>query len=315
MVDSCFIGVEIGASKVQAALGYADGKLISVSKHSVVLENGASGILAWLEKEIPLLAEKGSREYGGVKAIGAGFGGILETSSGVSVVSVQVEGWKDFPVKAWFEKTFGLPVLVLNDTVAGGCGEYYARYGGSCGGCHSESNSAAPKVFFYTNIGSGIGGCILINGRIFDGSGYGGAYFGHTYIPDCNSAVLGAYTKVETMCSGFGIEKRLGMRCIELEEKARAGDKAALAEVERVADSYALGLSNVITLFGVQEVVIGGGVAKFGDILFYPIRRQTEKYVFVSAFGRYRIEQSLLMDDAVLSGAINAAAGFIKEMA
>jgi glucokinase len=302
----CYIGVEIGASKVQAALGYADGKLISVSKHSVVLENGAEGILAWLEKEIPLLAEKSRAEYGGVTAIGIGFGGILETSSGVSVVSVQVEGWKDFPVKTWFEKTFGFPVLVLNDTVAGGCGEYFKRYG--------ENNPAAPKVFFYTNIGSGIGGCILINGRIFDGSGYGGAYFGHTYIPDCNSAVRGAYTKVETMCSGFGIEKRLGMRCIELEDKARAGDKAALAEIERIADSYALGLSNVITLFGVQEVVIGGGVAKFGDILFDPIRRQTEKYVFISAAARYRIEQSLLMDDAVLSGAINAAAGLVKEM-
>ena len=304
--SGCFVGVEIGASKVQAALGYGDGRLISVSKHKVELENGAAGILAWFESEIPALLRKAREDNNPVKAIGVGFGGILETATGVSAVSVQVEGWKDFPLKSWFEKTFGLPVLVLNDTVAGGCGEYWRRYGGN--------RDEAPKVFFYTNIGSGIGGCILYNGKWFDGSGYGGSYLGHTYIPDRNSGTPGAYIKVENMCSGFGIEKRLGMSCASLGEKARAGDSFAIEEIERIADSFALGLSNVITLFGVQKVVIGGGVAKLGDILFEPIRRQTGKYVFVSTAGRYSIEQSLLMDDAVLSGAVNAAAGLVKAM-
>jgi glucokinase len=265
-----------------------------------------------------------------VAAIGVGFGGILESSTGVSLVSVQVDGWKDFPVKDWFEKTFGLPALVLNDTVAGGCGEYL---------CSKEK----AEVFFYTNIGSGIGGCLLLRGRYFDGSGYGGAYFGHTYVPDRTAGKAGAYAKVETLCSGFGIERRLNSpayvpessllyklgqgnpsseggdspakrprySCAMLGEAARNQDAFALEEIERTADSYALGLSNVITLFGAQRVVIGGGVAKLGDLLFDPIRRQTEKYVFISAASRYTIGQSLLMDDAVLTGSIAAAAGKI----
>jgi glucokinase len=328
----CYIGVEIGASKVQAALGYGDGSLISVSRHRVVLEDGARGILNWLSGEIPrMIAGRPAA------AIGVGFGGILESSTGVSLVSVQVDGWKDFPVKDWFEKTFGLPVVVLNDTVAGGCGEYL---------CSKEK----PEVFFYTNIGSGIGGCLLLKGRYFDGSGYGGAYFGHTYVPDWTGKG-GAYTKVETMCSGFGIERRLnspgyvpessllyklgeeggalcpkasgskeprlpsanqpGRRysCAMLGEAARKHDAFALEEIERTADSYALGLSNVITLFGAETVVIGGGVAKLGDVLFDPIRRRTEKYVFISAANRYTIRPSVLMDDAVLTGSIAAAAG------
>jgi glucokinase len=190
----CYIGVEIGASKVQAALGYGDASIISVSKHRVVLEDGAQGILNWLRDEIPAIIRAAGDSR--VAAIGVGFGGILESSTGVSLVSVQVEGWKDFSVKDWFEKTFGLPAVVLNDTVAGGCGEYL---------CSKEK----PGIFFYTNIGSGIGGCLLLNGRYFDGSGRGGVYFGHTYVPDWTVTKAGAYTKVETLCSGFGIERRL----------------------------------------------------------------------------------------------------------
>ncbi|MDR0585937.1 MAG: ROK family protein [Treponema sp.] len=320
-----YIGVEIGASKVQAALGYGDGSLISVSQHRVVLEDGARGILNWLCNEIPEIIAGGR-----VAAIGVGFGGILESSTGVSLVSVQVDGWENFPVKGWFEKTFGLPVVVLNDTVAGGCGEYVW-------------SQEKPDVFFYTNIGSGIGGCLLLNGRYFDGSGYGGAYFGHTYVPDWTAGKAGAYTKVETLCSGFGIERRLnnpgyvpessllyklgeqdislcrekqgkgpadrpGYTCAMLGEAARQQDTFALEEIERTADSYALGLSNVITLFGAETVVIGGGVAKLGNVLFDPIRRQTEKYVFISAANRYTIRQSVLMDNAVLAGSIAAAA-------
>jgi glucokinase len=255
--------------------------------------------------------------------IGVGFGGILESATGVSLASVQVDGWKDFPVKHLFEEQFGLSVLVLNDTVAGGCGEYY---------CSGDRNA---KVYFYTNIGSGIGGCLLYNGRYFDGSGYGGVYFGHTWIPDWSVKTPGAFTKVETICSGFGIERRLrqkgyvprsselfalcggderGISCAMLGRAAQQGDGFALTEIDRLADSYALGLSNVITLFGVQQVVIGGGVAKMGEVLLRPIREYTAKYVFSSARERYRITVSHLMDEADLTGSIVAAAGRVKAM-
>jgi glucokinase len=97
--------------------------------------------------------------------------------------------------------------------------------------------------------------------------------------------------------------------CAMRGEAARKLDTFALEEIERTAGSFALGLSNVITLFGAEIVVIGGGVAKLGTVLFDPIRRQTEKYVFISAANRYTIRESVLMDDAVLTGSIIAAAG------
>jgi glucokinase len=315
---AAYIGVEIGASKVQAALGNSEGTLLYAKKHRVKLEEGAKGILNWLLDEIPEFHIFAAKENKKIQAIGVGFGGIIESARGISLASVQVEGWQNFAVKDWFEKQFGLETLVLNDTVAGGCGEYY---------CCTDRKAS---VFFYTNIGSGIGGCLICNGGYFDGSGYGGAYFGHTYIPDWSGSP-GSFIKVETMCSGFGIERRLNspgyipeasllntlkdggkITCSMLGDAARKGDAFAVEEINRIADSYALGLSNVITLFGASRVVIGGGVAKMGDVLLDPVRQCLEKYVFFSAAGRYTVTQSKLMDNAVLAGAIIAAAGCIK---
>jgi glucokinase len=135
----------------------------------------------------------------------------------------------------------------------------------------------------------------------------------------------GAFVKVENMCSGFGIEKRLckegyvpdssyimklcngNCTCINsfmLEEAARFGDRFALDETDRIARSYAIGLSNVITLISPDCISIGGGVAKMGDLLLNPIRKFTDELVFISARGRYRIVGCNHGDNAVLVGSI-----------
>jgi glucokinase len=266
-----------------------------------------------MQKYIPEMLLRQTEFGGEVTAIGVGFGGIIESSTGLSLVSVQVDGWKDFNLKKWFEETFGLKSIILNDTVAGGYGEYLAGYG------------KGSRSFFYTNIGSGIGGVFILDGRYYDGIGYGAAYFGHTYIPDWTSNSPGAVIKVENMCSGFGIEKRLrkegyvphssnmmelcsgnreGFDCSILAEAARLGDRFAIDEIDRIAYSYAIGLSNVITLVSADCISIGGGVAKMGDLLLDPIRKYTEELVFISAKGRYRIVGCRHEDNAVLVGSI-----------
>ena len=308
-----FLGVEIGASKHQIALGDGYGNILYLRQGKVVLEDRAEGILKWMKKNIPEMIARESEFDGVVKSIGVGFGGIIESSTGISLVAVQVEGWESFNPKAWFDAEFKLPSYILNDTVAGGLGEYLTGNGKSSGS------------FFYTNIGSGIGGVFILDGRYYDGIGYGAAYFGHTYIPDWTSNLPGAAIKLENMCSGFGIERRLRMegyipddsyimrqcngkcrdfKCVMLQEAAMVGDRFALAEIDRIARSYAIGLSNVITLISPDCISIGGGVAKMGELLLEPIRKYTDELVFISSKGRYRIVGCRHEDNAVLVGSI-----------
>ena len=316
MMENLYIGIEIGATKQQAALGTADGRLLHTITGKIPLPRGAQDVLDWLSAKVPELLRMEERFGGRVRSLAAGFGGEIESSTGRTLNSVQVPGWEDFPLRGWLEETFSMPAEVLNDTVSGGFSELYLGRGKEAGNV------------FYTNIGSGIGGAFFIDRVYYDGVGYGAAYFGNTYIPDWQSPEPGAMTRVEEICSGLGIERRLrrpgyvpagsriremcggkpaGISCRMLEDAARAGDPFALEEVDRIARSYSIGLSNVLTLMSPELVIIGGGVAKMGDLLLDRVREYTDRIAFISCRGHYTIEQSVMMDDAVIAGAVYCA--------
>ena len=316
MMENLYIGIEIGATKQQAALGTADGRLLHTITGKIPLPRGAQDVLDWLSAKVPELLRMEERFGGRVRSLAAGFGGEIESSTGRTLNSVQVPGWEDFPLRGWLEETFSMPAEVLNDTVSGGFSELYLGRGKEAGNV------------FYTNIGSGIGGAFFIDRVYYDGVGYGAAYFGNTYIPDWQSPEPGAMTRVEEICSGLGIERRLrrpgyvpagsrimemcggdpaGISCRMLEDAARAWDPFALEEVDRIARSYSIGLSNVLTLMSPELVIIGGGVAKMGGLLLDRVREYTDRIAFISCRGHYTIEQSVMMDDAVIAGAVYCA--------
>ena len=316
MMENLYIGIEIGATKQQAALGTADGRLLHTITGKIPLPRGAQDVLDWLSAKVPELLRMEERFGGRVRSLAAGFGGEIESSTGRTLTSVQVPGWEDFPLRGWLEETFSMPAEVLNDTVSGGFSELYLGRGKEAGNV------------FYTNIGSGIGGAFFIDRVYYDGVGYGAAYFGNTYIPDWQSPEPGAMTRVEEICSGLGIERRLrrpgyvpagsrimemcggdpaGISCRMLEDAARAGDPFALEEVDRIARSYSIGLSNVLTLMSPELVIIGGGVAKMGGLLLDRVREYTDRIAFISCRWHYTIEQSVMMDDAVIAGAVYCA--------
>ena len=329
MMENLYIGIEIGATKQQAALGTADGRLLHTITGKIPLPRGAQDVLDWLSAKVPELLRMEERFGGRVRSLAAGFGGEIESSTGRTLNSVQVPGWEDFPLRGWLEETFSMPAEVLNDTVSGGFSELYLGRGKEAGNV------------FYTNIGSGIGGgtlgglCHKLVGMERFGQIKKLAESGNldhvdltmkdiTVHADWQSPEPGAMTRVEEICSGLGIERRLrrpgyvpagsrimemcggdpaGISCRMLEDAARAGDPFALEEVDRIARSYSIGLSNVLTLMSPELVIIGGGVAKMGGLLLDRVREYTDRIAFISCRGHYTIEQSVMMDDAVIAGA------------
>ncbi len=237
-----YLGVEIGATKQQLALTDAQGTSLCLVSERVPLPDGAVNVRDWLAAHIPTLIARQSEFQGRVGAIGAGFGGVLESCTGRIRISVQVPGWQDFPLADWLRESFGLPALVANDTVAGGYAEL-------CRG-----SGADARHFFYSNIGSGIGGALFLDREPYDGLGMGAAYIGHTYVPDWTAGSPGVEAKLENLCSGWSIERRLrtpgyvpgesslaavcrgdvgSLTCAMLGEAARGGDAFAVAEIER----------------------------------------------------------------------------------
>ena len=316
-MNKYYIGVEIGGTKQQIAVGLSDGSIIDSRQVKLVYRRGAEDILQWLSENIrEFLAMEA---YAGkVQGIGVGFGGPLETSTGRVLSSLQVPGWKDFELKSWFEAQFGLPVIIVNDTVTGGFAELYK-------GAGKDSQN-----FFYTNIGTGIGGGLYIHRKYYDGSGFGASYLGNMLVPDWTSDIPGAYTRTELICSGRNIENRLRqdgyipedsalaschggnpgqITCRNLADAVRAGDRFAEEELDRIARTFSLALANILASQGVDTIVVGGGVANMGDILFDRIRKFTADMAFIANKGHYQILQSYFLDEAVLVGALLVASG------
>jgi len=314
LMNDYLLGVEIGGTKLQLAIGDESGRLLHVEQGRVKAGDGARGILLWLENNIPGVIAK-SRDFGGrIAGIGVGFGGPVETSTGRVLASMQIHGWENFKIRNWFEDKFKLPAVVNNDSNAACWGEYRNGFG------------AGTSNFCYMNIGSGIGGGLVIEGRLHDGQGFGAAEFGHTYVPDWTVGdVPGAAQKLELLCSGWSIEQRLrrpgyvpersalmrmccgeigAISCATLGAAAEGDDDFAKAEIDRVARSVAIVLSSVLAIICPERIAMGGGVSGLGEILLAPLRAHLKKYEFINSSGRYELEKCRLDESIVLVGAI-----------
>lgn len=157
-----YLGIEIGGTKLQLGVGAGDGKLVALERRNVDIARGAEGIRAQIAAVGRELIAAHS-----VRGVGYGFGGPLDLATGRTIKSHQVAGWDDFPLAEWTQTVLGVPVVLNNDCDAAALAE--ARFGAGAG----------KKIVFYVTVGTGVGGGLVIDGRIFRGSRGVAAEIGH----------------------------------------------------------------------------------------------------------------------------------------
>ena len=305
------LGIEIGGTKLQLALGPGDGTIIGLERRVIRPEAGADGLLDQVAEAYRRLVGPGRAPA----AVGIGFGGPVDVDRGLILKSHQVEGWDGFDLAGWTRQTLGIPLVAIqNDADTAGLGE--ARLGAGRG--HSP--------IFYVTIGSGIGGGLIVDGEIYRGSGLGGSEVGHLWVDD---PVVGS-RRLEDVASGWaiGLAGRdvfaEGERAGVLESLAR-GDRSAVdaplvAEAARRGDARALSilatatrslgrsLAHVVTLLGPKRVILGGGVSLLGeDLWFRPIREELDARVFGPFRGTFEVVAASLGEAVVLHGALGLA--------
>lgn len=185
-----FLGIEIGGTKLQIGVGSGTTReLVELERMAVRPKDGAEGVLGQIEEAGKRLIGRLGKEHG-VKAIGIGFGGPIEPQAGRVITSHQVAGWNDFALAQWCEKTFGLPAVLANDSDAAGLAEAVLGAG------------RGQSAVYYTNAGSGIGGALVIDGKIYRG-GTGSAIEPGHLRPGLQADR--ADQTVEALASGWGI--------------------------------------------------------------------------------------------------------------
>jgi glucokinase len=310
-----FLGIEIGGTKLQLAVGAGDGApLVELRRADIRPEDGAGGILRQIESI--------GRELVGrhrPTAIGIGFGGPVDTEEGRTITSHQVEGWNDFAMATWCRETFGLPAAISNDADAAGLAE--ALFGAGRG----------HRVVFYVTVGSGIGGALVVDGRVYTGGDGIASEIGHLRP---GLAADNPHATVESVASGFGIATAgqawlraaaandpaavdLLVRCGGQSEQlsgrmivdaASAGNTAAKGICAYALQTLGWAIAQMITLVAPQFIVIGGGVPLAGESLFFaPLRREIARYVFPPLAKSYAIAPAALGEEVVVHGALAMA--------
>jgi glucokinase len=255
-----YLGVEIGGTKLQVGMCDARGRISELDRVQVERRRGRDGILQQLDVLI--------RSHRQVRAIGVGFGGPVDFAKGRVVKSHQVTGWSGFELRCWFEKQFGLPTVVQNDSKCATLAE--ARVGAGRG----------KRVVFYTNIGTGIGGGLAVDGQLYNGR-FGSMEVGHTK--------FGGKT-VESLASGLAIER-------------------GVSSIEEAVRWYGAAIANAITLLNPDVVVIGGGVSLAGAKFWRPLQQTVREWVFPPFQNNFTLVPAALGETVVVVGAALLAAG------
>jgi glucokinase len=303
------LSIEIGGTKLQLGLGQNDGQLLAVERLAVQPEGGAAGIRQQIQNAVPDLLRKSNVGPTQLHGIGIGFGGPVDDRTRRTIKSHQVAGWEDFPLADWVEQQFNVPAALANDSDVAGLAE----------ACLGAGQGYSPV--FYMNIGSGIGGALIVNGQIFRGSGLGAAEIGHLWIDhpmpgnDPDPAGTG-WHHLEALASGWAIDRAAQAHfgpdgpsdTKALAAAAEAGDATALSILSEARHRLALALSHVIALLAPRRIVIGGGVALIGEHLFFaPLRDELARIAFSPFMDGCDIVPAGLGEEVVVHGGLMLA--------
>jgi glucokinase len=296
-MDHTFMGIEIGGTKIQVFITDEGHNIIKRDKF-FVQEKEAGFIMANLEERINSIIHKHK-----VDAIGVGFGGPIDHQSGVVKTSHHIDGWSNFPLANWLSDITGIPVSVDNDANTAALAE-------ACLGAGRDFSRV-----FYITMGSGVGGGMIIDGKVYHGNLPTEVEIGHIRL-DKSGAIL------EDSCSGWAVDRKIRNYIREnpdsiisglvgsektgeakyLIEAIKNGDMGAKRLLQETADDFAFGLSHAVHLFNPEIIILGGGLSFLGSTYIDMIKDRLNGYV-MKAMNPPEIMPSELREDVVCLGA------------
>ncbi len=271
----CAMALDIGGTNIKSGLVGPDGQIFHQETRSTEALAGKSALLSKLGTIVEQLSQKagdlGLRPIG----IGVGTAGYVNRAGIVGGATANLPEWRNMDLKAELGRRFSYPIAVDNDVNAMALGEHWLGAGRN------------RRDFLCIALGTGVGGCVMADGRIFRGrDGFAGAY-GHLRIMldglPCSCGLHGCWeqyasvTALKRMIGEMPAAQGSEMTPKALFAAARGGDVPSMRAVERYAEYIAAGLATLIHTLNPPAIIIGGAVTAQGDFLFDPIREQLKR--------------------------------------
>ncbi len=309
-----YVGIDLGGTNIAAGVVDDEGKILTSSSRPTNAVRGADAIAKDMaELAIEVIKDAGLTEAD-IKAIGVGSPGSVVNSTGVIAYSNNID-MVNYPLAEKIRSYIDLPINLENDANAAAYGEY-------------AINGKGTECFVFITLGTGVGGGVIIDGKLFRGFNGTGAELGHSVIvtdgEQCSCGRKGcweAYASVTALIrqTKAAIDKNpdsLMCKMVQEEGKvsgrtafdaAKKGDAAAQAVVDQYIRYVAEGIVNMVNTFQPTKLVIGGGISKEGDYLLNPIKEFLLKNDYNKYLPKTELEIATLFNDAGIIGAALAA--------
>lgn len=292
------VGVDLGGTKLLAA-AVADGGELVFRSYRRIGGLPREELLGTIEAAVT----EAAAAAGGATAVGFGIPSTVDRRSGAAIVSnhLPLDG---MPFAQTMRERLGLPVAVDNDGNCAALAEW--RQGAAAGTDHAV----------VLTLGTGIGGGLVLGGRLYRGASGAGAELGHMVVDQDGPACFGECPGrgcLESLASGSAIARDAAAAGLpadgaEVTRLALAGDATARALLRLVGERLGAGLAGLAMAFEPQVIVVGGGVMAAGELLLAPARAEMLRRTMEPARGNVRVEAAALGEDAGVVGAALLAA-------
>lgn len=304
------IGIDIGGTKIAAGITDKKGTLKSSVVIPTLAEKGLKSSVHQVFSSIERVIKESGIKEKDILGIGICAPGPLDPIRGIVFNPPNLKGWKNVPLADMVKKAFRKPAKLENDANAAGIAE--VLWGAAKG----------YKHVLYVTISTGIGTAIIIDGKIYHGKNGMAGEGGHVTInydsgqDKCNCGNIGC---IETLASGPSTVRRFlkenvpgkhflkkpksAITMIDIDNAAKAGDRAAKKIILEQSRLIGVWLGNMISLLDPEIIVIGGGVSNIGEMFFKEIRETIPKYTINKQAKNTKVVRAKLKSNVGILGA------------
>ena len=309
-------GIDLGGTTAKIGLFTTSGALLEKWEVATDTSNAGEHILENLAAAVLGKMNEQGIQPEQVEGVGIGVPGPVLDSSIVPIVCANLGGWGERNVSAQLSGLLnGLKVLVGNDANVAALGEIWM------GAAKGAKNAVM------VTLGTGVGGGVVVNGKVIDGVHGAGGEIGHITVNRHETATCGCgkHGCLEQYSSATGVvrcmkkllDENPDTPCVlrgtefaakDVFDAARNGDPLAAREVDEMSDTLGMALANIASTVDPEAFLVGGGVARAGDVLFAPLNKHFQEYAFKSC-REIPIKQASLGNDAGIYGAVRLIVG------
>lgn len=303
------VGVDLGGTNLRCAVLDDKHNVLARSDSDTRASEGYVAIIDRLAKGVLEAVAAAGLKPADILGAGVGCPGPVDAPSGIVATAPNLK-WNNVPLVAMMEERTGIKTILENDANAAGWGEFWCGAGQGC------------RNMVLMTLGTGVGGAIIIDGKLVTGADWGAGEIGHVVIADggrkcgcggrgCLEAYASATSTVARFLEAldYGWQSKLSamprgsITCAEIFSAAQAGDNLASHIVAETGRYLGLMAANLANLLNPERCVFAGGMIKAGPVLFDAIKAELHNHAFPALARRLEILPAQLGGDAGIIGA------------